>query len=437
MSLNFVEKVMIIGGNGNEVPTLQFWKKGFKIAGGKVEPTWRDVILSGNTALTLVNSKANGLNYVKLFGATEQVPEEYIDSVTLDGKCEQRNLPSEYTQVEYLESSGTQYIDTGIVLKSVATITTVGQTPQSVEGKPNSFWGFMGTSTNLPRWGWAIYQNNWLLDLNTTVSSGVAFDTNKHTFVNYCFLRTTGGLLLYNASVDGQVVYEEAKQVSGVAKYTSNTLSAYLFARNNNNTAGNFLSCRIFSYEIVQDGIKVLSLIPCRRNSDNVLGMYDTVTDTFLTNKGTGNFTAGADVTAPTPETPMDIICNNGTIKVRNKSGLPLGYQRVKYLECTGTQYINTGIYANTTKSMFHCGLTPTQVNTAGVFGSRNTQRSSADSCNIFTIDNNFRLDWTFANGNVRVAYTVNTYYDIQCSRPTCTINGVEYTSESYIIMVL
>ena len=113
MSLNFVEKVMNIGGNGTEVPTLQFWKKGF-VLGGSVSPTWQDIILHGNTALTLVNAKAESLEYLKLFGGTEQLPETYLDTVTLSGGCEQRNLPSGFTQVEYLQSSGTQYINTGI-----------------------------------------------------------------------------------------------------------------------------------------------------------------------------------------------------------------------------------------------------------------------------------------------------------------------------------
>ena len=35
------------------------------------------------------------------------------------------------------------------------------------------------------------------------------------------------------------------------------------------------------------------NLIPARRNSDNALGMYDTVSGTFFTNAGTGEFTAG------------------------------------------------------------------------------------------------------------------------------------------------
>lgn len=251
-----------------------------------------DVILSGVSPLTL--EKAISLNYLKLFGGTEQ-----------------RNIPSEYTQVEYLQSSGTQYINTGIVLKSEATITMVAQADTVTSGGPYAFWGLMGSDT-FPRWGWSIYSTAWLTDLNQTNTASTA-NTQKHTFVNSCFY--TGTDLYYNSFVDGNVLFTNSRAVTQVETYTNNTLSAYLFARNNNGTAGNFLACKIFSYEIVQDGIKVLSLIPCKRNSDNVLGMYDTITGNFLTNSGTGTFTAGADA-VPTPDTPMDIVSNNGVLKL-------------------------------------------------------------------------------------------------------------------------
>ena len=43
------------------------------------------------------------------------------------------------------------------------------------------------------------------------------------------------------------------------------------------------------------DGV-VLNLIPCYRKSDGEIGMYDTVSQTFFTNAGTGTFAKGADV---------------------------------------------------------------------------------------------------------------------------------------------
>ena len=83
MSFNFTVKEFILG-NGTGTPSLQFYKRGFELGGNGGTPSWRDVILSGNTALTLINAKEDGLNYLKLFGCTEQ-----------------RNIPKEYTQVEY------------------------------------------------------------------------------------------------------------------------------------------------------------------------------------------------------------------------------------------------------------------------------------------------------------------------------------------------
>jgi hypothetical protein len=256
--------------------------------GGKTGPSWRDVIISGVSPLVLTN--ALGLNYIKALGATEQ-----------------RNLPSGYTQVEYLQSSGTQYIDTGVVLKSKATITTVGQFMSISSSNPISIWGFMGNS-NMPRWGCSVYTNMWLMDLNFTASQGNA-NTNKHTFVN-----ETNGTTTYDSLVDGVALYEQ-KGLPSPQTYTSNVLSAYIFARNNSNEAGNFSSSRIFSFNIIQDDIEVINLIPARRNSDNVLGMYDTITGNFLTNQGSGTFTAGNDV-VPSPDNPVDIICNNGVLKV-------------------------------------------------------------------------------------------------------------------------
>ena len=192
-----------------------------------------------------------------------------------------------YTQLEYIESTGTQYINTGVVLKSDATITTVGQFLNITSTSPLTMWGFMGLYRNFPRWGCSVFSNQWLMDLNYTTSQYNA-NTNKHTFVN-----TTNGVT-YDCLVDGVSLYGR-KDVPSPDTYTSNVLSVYLFARNNNNNAGNFSSSRIYSFNIVQDDIEVINLIPARRNSDNVLGMYDTVSQTFYTNAGTGTFIAGPE----------------------------------------------------------------------------------------------------------------------------------------------
>ena len=89
MSFDFVVPEFKINGNG--VPTFEFYKRGFRL-GNSGGIDYKDVILSGNTALTLVNAKANGLNYLKLFGGTEQ-----------------RLLPDTYQLYTSVEANGVTY----------------------------------------------------------------------------------------------------------------------------------------------------------------------------------------------------------------------------------------------------------------------------------------------------------------------------------------
>ena len=51
----------------------------------------------------------------------------------------------------------------------------------------------------------------------------------------------------------------------------------------------------------------------------------------------------------PTPDAPVDIVCNNGVLKARHQSGLPLGYTLLDYIESSGTQYIDTRVKITST----------------------------------------------------------------------------------------
>jgi hypothetical protein len=56
-------------------------------------------------------------------------------------------------------------------------------------------------------------------------------------------------------------------------------------------------SIKVISFQIKNEsGILIRDFIPAKRNSDNVLGMYDTVSGQFFTNAGTGEFVAGPEV---------------------------------------------------------------------------------------------------------------------------------------------
>ena len=51
----------------------------------------------------------------------------------------------------------------------------------------------------------------------------------------------------------------------------------------------------------------------------------------------------------PTPSAPVDIVCNNGTLKMRHRSGLPSGYKLLEYVGGSGSQYVITDTYLAST----------------------------------------------------------------------------------------
>lgn len=109
--------------------------------------------------------------------------------------------------------------------------------------------------------------------------------------------------------------------------------------------------------------------------------------------------------------------------------GVPSDYTILDYIECTGTQYIDTGFKANTTTTKFVGAFTPTQKVTGGLLGSRNDTASGTHSCNVFVLaEGKFRVDW--ANGTnvnhtvTETDYVVGTKYEMEITRGTVVING-------------
>ena len=309
MTLNFIEKVITIGGTGNEVPTLQFYKKGFVIGGGNVEPTWRDVILHGNTALTLINSKADGLNYLKLFGG-----------------CEQRNLPVGYTQVEYIESDGNQYIDTGVRLLFGDEFYFDYMKLYSVNAEDKGYGAGSDLNYTITGGGrnsvFSGYVAMYVCNLDTAYSPSLLFtESLTQRYVEHWKITTE--------RLDSTLTNVNTKASYTLTVNSSNLNSSYdsgnnLFLFKDNSVQFAYPSAqRVYGVWLKRNNNDLaLDLVPARRNSDNVLGMYDTVSGQFLTNQGTGDFVAGADVTTPSPDTPMDIVCNNGVLGIDSQGNI-------------------------------------------------------------------------------------------------------------------
>ena len=280
---------------------------------------YKDRVVSGTNEISLLQSKANSLEYLKVYG-----------------KCEQGydDLPLGYTRLSYIESSGTQYINTGIAPNS---LTRVDYKVRPLEG--SSDWTMIiaarMTSSNTGRFFPIAYASPANTLVRTTYGDAqetIQFSANQDLVGSFDAKNSV--------STINNVSYSLANNNFNVQYYSNHI---YLFGGSGYGDNLWLSKARIYYVKIWDNTTLVRSLIPCKRNSDGVIGMYDSAFKSFYTNQGTGTFIAGEEVKTPSPTNRMPIWCNNGIFKIRNTSGLPLLYTKLKYIESSGTQYIDTG----------------------------------------------------------------------------------------------
>ena len=229
-------------------------------------------------------------------------------------------LPNEYTQVEYIESTGTQYIDTGVKPTSNTKINI------------DFMWLGSGTSLWLPLYGerdvsvgtstyFALYidaNNRWMSPnyAGFDPGSGSGVQINKNQKYN---IRTDGGSLYLNN--------ELKSGASTTNTLTTSNYSMYLFENNvSNSITSRQPYFRVYRCKFYEGTTLIRDFIPCYRNNDSVVGLYDLVNNTFYSNKGTGNFVKGNNTTIPNPDYPQEVktvkgyrnlfqptLTNNGT----------------------------------------------------------------------------------------------------------------------------
>lgn len=242
-------------------------------------------------------------------------------------------LPKGYSQVEYIESSGTQYIDTGFMPNNNTRVIC-----DTVFGVQASKWLFGARNGNLDRtFNFIAISSGYRSDFNTrasgeeitTIPSG-RFIVDKNSNVT---------------SFDGVVV---RTATAGTFQCTHNL---FLFANNNNGTVAGHGIAKLYSCQIYDNGTLVRDYIPCA-TSAGVAGLYDLVTQSFHGNAGTGTFAHGAviePIEAPVPSTPTEFVAatDKATVylswsEAENATGYYLYRDGVLRATVEGTEYTDT-----------------------------------------------------------------------------------------------
>lgn len=213
------------------------------------------------------------------------------------GKKPEAQLPDGYTELQYLESSGTQWIDTGVKPDQTYALKIKFQTEQSSSG------------------GIAVSDANWQ-------SNGFGIWCNAAAFGNGTMQTTEWhGTTPIEIELSQQGLF-----VNGNLTWTPDTATftvpanMTLFSLNRNGSIAEKLTGKIYFAQLFKAGKPVRNFIPCT-NPSGIPGLYDLVDGKFYGNSGTGVFLAG-----PPKET------------------LPEGFAQVEYIQSDGSQFFDTGI---------------------------------------------------------------------------------------------
>lgn len=183
-----------------------------------------------------------------------------------------------YKQLDYIQTTGTQYIDTDITvfdqsnfkIEYIAAFTAVNY-------NYNNLWSSTSDTENYQAWVYSSGKLAYKWGSSTAVQSSTTMDTSKHT---YTFYKNSSAISM---SVD-------STQVS--SSTNSGTLNSPLRLFRKGSSYG---KAKIYEIKIYVNETLTYDLVPAKRVADNVLGLFDIKKQKFYENSGTGTFTAGSE----------------------------------------------------------------------------------------------------------------------------------------------
>lgn len=228
-----------------------------------------------NAAMEYLESRLVAMGYTGGYYQRVKVPHKQSGGGSV--------LPEGYTQVAYIQSGGTQYVDTGFkpnqdtrVVMDFELLSVTGQYADPIFGVRTSasaagyyFWA-SGTAVATEQYQ-SGYNNSSTYPAVTRVGRHTV-DKNKNV-----------------TTVDG--VTTEAAYAAFTTAWNMLLFQSY----NNGNLYSQTTKMRLYSCQIYDNGQLIRDYIPCIDPSGEV-GLYDTVDGLFYGNEGTGAFVAGPDV---------------------------------------------------------------------------------------------------------------------------------------------
>lgn len=217
-----------------------------------------------------------------------------------------------YYRLSYIESSGTQYINTGVTESKYTNVDCKFYNPSPVNdylfgGQQNSsnmlcnglyadrYFEVNYTQTTLdvtfPNLAASIFEMH--QSYNSLLESTELIRNDSLSIVSYSHLISYIYTGKYLDSGENEVYTVDSRVVT---PYPASTFYIFACLKNDGTIRPYSSTLRLYYFTIrgEDDGNTVLRrFIPALRKSDSVVGLYDDVNDVFYTNAGTGSFIAG------------------------------------------------------------------------------------------------------------------------------------------------
>lgn len=207
----------------------------------------------------------------------QEIPSGYYDSLTvpiaqaynLDGYNECLNAliyithgaPVSYTELNYIQSTGTQYIDTGITMNKTDNVI--------IEQK---------CAISNDRYAGCNGYTQWTGDITNNVDSVVK--------------------VVYTSTNNTETIYVDGVQKTSNLwdNYNGSNVKIGIFKLGEEGNTWHESSAQVgilYYCKIYKNNKLVRDFVPAQRDEDSVVGLYDKVSKMFFVNNGTGNFVSG------------------------------------------------------------------------------------------------------------------------------------------------
>ena len=220
---------------------------------------------NGYVRITVIEAKSSGNTLVKI----------------------PQTLPSTYSPIEYLQFTGTQYIDTGAIVDSNTGFDITFEVLNDQSSRP--YYYLFGVRGNDSSGGTGETQNFFCIDT-------IAVDSNSGTEFKYGSTVYNSGIKntsKINIKLQNKVYTKPDGSTITVTGTITTGLSMYIGCINKAGAVyGNLASMKVYRFKIYSGSTLTHDFIPVQRVSDKVLGLYDLKTSVFKTNLASGVFTS-------------------------------------------------------------------------------------------------------------------------------------------------